>query len=379
MAGMPVIAGMMVRHSRIFILGGSLVLLGGLASAAAPPASAQGSAPGAPGANATWDEPSVTGFADSLGSSSKVWYTIGNGELENAFYPETDTPDTFGLQYAVTNGSSFTELETTGTTHAISLLNNSSLVWKQVNTADNGDFTITKTYIADPSRSVILVQTTFDNTSSSALKLYVDYHPQLDNDGMGNTGDTDSASGDLVSQNGSVASALTASTGFTQTTNGYVGTSSDGETMLTSSYGLTSTYSQASTAGHIDQVAQIPVNCQRLDHVHPRARLRHHRGGGHLGRIRLAHHRVHLLGELVRVGLAVLAERAERRARLGDRQPVPAGAVLRLADGGEGRRGQDLHRGVHRGPDRAVGRERQRGQRRRAIGRARLPRRLDAG
>jgi len=252
-------AGIMHRHSRVLILGGALALLGGLASAAAPPANAQGSAPGAPGANATWDEPSVTGFADSLGSSSKVWYTIGDGELENAFYPETDTPDTFGLQYAVTDGSTFTELETTGTTHSISLLSNSSLAWKQVNTADNGDFTITKTYIADPSRSVILVQTTFDNTSSSALKLYVDYHPQLDNDGMGNTGDTDSASGDLVAENGSVASALTASTGFTQTTNGYVGTSSDGETMLTSGHGLTSTYSQASTAGHIDQVAQIPV------------------------------------------------------------------------------------------------------------------------
>src|SRR6202044_1654676 len=245
---------------RLGIVAGVIVLVGGLATVAAVPAAhAQGSAPGEPGSAATWNEPSVTGFADSLGASSKVWYTVGNGELENAFYPETDTPDTFGLQYAVTDGSTFTELETTGTTHAISLLNNSSLVWKQVNTADNGDFTITKTYIADPSRSVILVQTTFENTSSTALKLYVDYPPQLDNDGMGNTGDTDSASGDLVSENGSVASALTASTGFSQTTNGYVGTSSDGETMLTTSHALTSTYSQASTAGHIDQVAQIPV------------------------------------------------------------------------------------------------------------------------
>src|ERR1700678_1102315 len=245
---------------RLGIVVGVIVLVGGLATVAAVPAAhASGSAPGEPGSAATWNEPSVTGFADSLGASSKVWYTIGNGELENAFYPETDTPDTFGLQYVVTNGSSFAETETTGTTHKISLVNESSLVWQQVNTADNGDFTITKTYIADPSRSVILVQTTFDNTSSSALKLYVDYHPQLDNDGMGNTGDTDSASGDLVAENGSVASALTASTGFTQSDNGYVGTSSDGETMLTSGHGLTSTYSQASTAGHIDQVAQIPV------------------------------------------------------------------------------------------------------------------------
>jgi glucoamylase len=118
----------------VSVAGASLALIAGAMTAV--PASAQGSAPGAPG-------------ADSLGPSSKVWYTIGNGELENAFSPETDTPDTFGLQYVVTDGSSFTETETTGTTHAISLLNESSLVWQQVNKAGNGDFTITKTYIAD--------------------------------------------------------------------------------------------------------------------------------------------------------------------------------------------------------------------------------------
>jgi len=216
-------------------------------------------APGAPGAAANWNEPSVGGFADSLGASSKVWYTLGNGELENAFYPETDTPDTFGLQYVVTNGSSFTDLETTGTTHSISLADPTSLTWQQVNTATNGDFKITKTYVADPSRSVILVQTTFDNLSSSPLDLYVDYHPYLNNDGMGNTGGTDSASGDLEAVNGSVASALTSSLGFSATSTGYAGTSSDGETMLTSDYSLPTTYSSASTAGHIDQVGEIPV------------------------------------------------------------------------------------------------------------------------
>jgi hypothetical protein len=128
------------------IVAGVIVLVAA-AAVASPAAHAQGSAPGEPGSAATWNEPSVTGFADSLGASSKVWYTIGNGELENAFYPETDTPDTYGLQYAVTNGSSFTELETTGTTHKTTLLSNNYLVWQQVNTADNGDFSI---YIVQP-------------------------------------------------------------------------------------------------------------------------------------------------------------------------------------------------------------------------------------
>jgi glucoamylase len=238
----------------------AIILTAAMSSVIATTAArAQTSAPGEPGTAAYWDEPSVDGFADSLGADSKVWYTLGDGELENAFYPETDTPDTYGLQYVVTDGSSFTDLETTGTTHAISLADPTSLTWQQVNTATNGDFTITKTYIADPSRSVILIQTTFDNLSSTPLYLYADYHPYLDNDGMGNTGGTDSASGDLEAENGSVASALTSSLGFSATSTGYVGTSSDGETMLTSDYSLSTTYSEATTAGHIDQVGEIPV------------------------------------------------------------------------------------------------------------------------
>ena len=233
------------------------------ARAAAKPAAAalaQASAPGAPGANATWNESNLQGFAGSLGSASKVWYTLGDGELENVFYPQTDTPDTFGLQYIVTDGSTFTGAETTGTTHAISLADPTSLAWQQVNKATNGDFSITKTYIADPSRSVVLIQTTFDNLTSGPLQLYADYLPQLNNDGMGNTGGTDAASGDLVASNGSVSSALTASTGFTQTTSGYVGSSSDGSAQLASSHGLTATYSSATAGGHIVQVGQIPVS-----------------------------------------------------------------------------------------------------------------------
>jgi len=170
------------------------VLLAGLSVLGpATPALAQGSAPGAPGANATWNESNVQGFADSLGAPSKVWYTLGDGELENVFYPQTDTPDTFGLQYIVTDGSAFTDTETANTSHTVSLVDPTSLVWQQVNTATNGDFKITKTYIADPSRSVVLVQTTFDNLSSTPLQLYADYLPQLNNDGNFNS---DRAPGD---------------------------------------------------------------------------------------------------------------------------------------------------------------------------------------
>lgn len=217
-------------------------------------------ASGGPGATPYWNESGgVQGFADSPSAASKVSYTIGDGELENAFYPEDDEPDTYGLQYYVSDGSSFADSEVSNTTHAVTLADSTSLTWQQTNTAINGDFKIVKTYIADPNSSVILIQTTFTNETSTPLHLYADYQPYLADQGDGNTGGTDATSGDLEAVNGSVASALAASTGFSASSTGYVGTSSSGVSELASSHGLTTTYSGVASSGHIDQTAEIPV------------------------------------------------------------------------------------------------------------------------
>lgn len=75
---------------------------------------------------------------------------------------------------------------------------------------------------------------------------------------MGNSGSTDPG-GDLAAVNGAVASALSASTGFTQSTTGYVGTAGSGAAQLAASHALTATYTGTSSSGHLDQTAQIPV------------------------------------------------------------------------------------------------------------------------
>lgn len=222
--------------------------------------SADTSAGGGPGTAAYWNDPhGAQGFATALSGSSKVWYTLGNGELENVYYPETDEPDTYGLQYYVTDGSTFTDSEVANTTHQVSLADPHSLTFTQTNTATSGEYTITKTYVADPAQNTVLIQTTFDNTSSTPLYLYIDYQPYLGNDGMGNSGGTDPASGDLESVNGSVASALAASVPFSRSNTGYAGTSSSGVSQLMSSHALTTAYTGTSSGGHIDQTAQIPV------------------------------------------------------------------------------------------------------------------------
>ena len=258
---MPAVRPRLRNTARPFLSAATvLALTAGVLAAGSATAALAASASGGPGTTPYWNESGgVQGFADSTSSSSKVAYTIGNGELENAFYPENDEPDTYGLQYYVTDGSSFTDSEVSNTTHSVTLADATSLTWQQTNTATNGDFKIVKTYIADPNSSVILIQTTFTNESSTPLYLYADYQPYLANQGDGNTGGTDSTSGDLEAVNGSVASALSASTGFSSSSTGYVGTSSSGVTELTSGHGLSTTYSGVSSSGHLDQTAEIPV------------------------------------------------------------------------------------------------------------------------
>ena len=85
---------------------------------AVPAAAATASeAPGAPGANATWDE--------SRGHRVR---RLARRELEGLVHarqrrtgervlPGDRHPDTFGLQYIVTNGTSFASTETAGTSH----------------------------------------------------------------------------------------------------------------------------------------------------------------------------------------------------------------------------------------------------------------------
>lgn len=247
------------RRRRLTALVASAATLAAIALAASAPPAAAATAGGGPGANAFWTEPHVQGFADALGSASKVWYEIGDGQLGNVYYPQLDNPDTFGLQYYVTDGSTFTDNEVANTSHAVALADATSLEWQQTNTASSGKYTITKTYVADSARSVILIQTTFKNSSAAPLYLYAQYSPALNNDGMGNSGGTDGASNDLTASNGSVASAMAASTGFTATSTGYAGTSTDGASILNSSHSLSTSYTGVTSAGHVTQTAQIPV------------------------------------------------------------------------------------------------------------------------
>src|SRR6185369_6062208 len=96
------------------------------------------------------------GFGTSVSLSSKVWFTLANGVMTEVFYPTVDLPNVQTLQlYVDTGGRIETEIDSTH--HRLEVPNPAALTFRQINTAKNGAYTITKTYVTDPRRNTVLI------------------------------------------------------------------------------------------------------------------------------------------------------------------------------------------------------------------------------
>jgi glucan 1,4-alpha-glucosidase len=229
------------------------------APALASPATPE-EAPGAPGASATWTTGDKDGLGTSVTNGSKVWYTLTGGTMSEVYYPGGSTPNVRELQFAVTDGTTFTQLETDGTTtRKVAMADKTSLTYAQTTTDNAGRWKLTKTYITDPARSSVLVDTQFENLKGGPYQLYTLYDPSLAADSGNDSGQTSGSalvSSDTHNASSPVASALVASTGFSSTSTGYVGSVSDGRADLIAQHKLTTTY-PAAGVGNIAQVGKI--------------------------------------------------------------------------------------------------------------------------
>ncbi len=247
-------------HRRV---AGAVVTVALLVLALASTARAGQTAPGAPGQPATWTPANKDGFGTAATTSSHVWYTLGNGELTEVYYPNLGTPSVRDLQLIVSDGKTFAERETDSTTHVVQLADSRSLTYRQIDTETAGRYQITKTYVTDPAGNALLVNIHFRSLTGKPYKVYALYDPSLNNNGNDDSGA--SRDGRLVAFDGTVASAMIARPAFGKTSTGYLGTS-DGWTDLRSDYRMNWHYSSA-TNGNIVQTARTALNGTTSQHL----------------------------------------------------------------------------------------------------------------
>jgi glucan 1,4-alpha-glucosidase len=251
-------------------------------AAAAEPA---GTAPDGPGALSHFDLSRKDCLGTAQNTTSKVWFTVANGVLSDVYYPTADNTNVETLQYVVTDGSTFTDLQTRDTTYTVQLLDQHSqaLDCEVTTTAKSGKYRIITDYLTDPQHNTVVMNVHFIALvgSLSTYQLYVRYDPSINGNGGGgsgngggDTGTIDTSTGhnvpialDTVTTSNAfnrtyavpVYSALDASTPFTQVRNGFVGQPSDGLVQLDASHTLTALYTQANN-GNLVQTTQANIS-----------------------------------------------------------------------------------------------------------------------
>ncbi len=260
------------------IVMGACLALAALVPVSGQAALAQSFAPSAPGALSHFDLARKDCLGTARNTTSKVWYTVAGGVLSDVYYPTIDTTNVETLQYIVTDGSTFTDLQSRDMTYTAQALDPGGMECQVTATAKSGAYSIVTDYFTDPGRNSLLMRVRMHNSTHSPLQLFARFDPSINGNGGGGAGNggADSATVD-TSAGHAVMVAYDTKTAtnavnrdyaqpvfaaldgpFNQTTSGFAGTPSDGLVQLDSSHALTQAYSDAS-AGNVVQTARIAV------------------------------------------------------------------------------------------------------------------------
>jgi len=235
-------------------------------------------APGWPGALSHFDLARKDCLGTARNTSSKVWYTVANGALSDVYYPTVDNTNVETLQYVVTDGSTFTDLQTRDMTYTVKAEHDSGgMACKVRATAKSGNYRIETTYVTDPSRNTVLMRVKFE-PKHPGYHLYVRFDPTVNGNGGGGSGNGggDSATIDGTTGHPVLVSSDTVTTtnaanrdyaqpvyaaldgSFADASSGFAGSASDGLVQLDTSHALGTTYDDA-VSGNVVQTAGVSL------------------------------------------------------------------------------------------------------------------------
>jgi glucoamylase len=265
------------RALTLAVLVAAVAGAGGAAAATPPSSRASGQAPGGPGAQSFLDVARKDCFGTARNTSSKVWFTVAGGVLSDVFSPTIENSNVNTVQYLVTDGRTFADLQQRDMTYSVSSPDPSGMVCRVTSTDRAHRFQLISDYVTDPARDSVVAHTTLEplgaaRRSIGNLKVYVRYDATIDNTGGGGTtnanpndatvdpattalvsSDTTAPTGPFAAQ---VVGALAADRPFRAQSSGFVGTPSDGLSQLDASHHLVNRYRSAD-GGNVVQTALV--------------------------------------------------------------------------------------------------------------------------
>jgi glucoamylase len=196
---------------------------------------------GQPGIAPRWTRSAKDAVGTAYAGSSRVWFTVGRGILNEVYFPTVDRPQIRDLQYLVTDGATFFHDERRHLTSTVEYLDPHGLGVQITSVDPDGRYQLNKQIITDPPQPCVLIHTRLGTQGRFAgkLRMFVLLAPHLEGGGGANSGYVAVRAGHetLVANKGRTWLALGASLPFLHRSCGYVGRS-DGWTDLADNYQL---------------------------------------------------------------------------------------------------------------------------------------------
>jgi len=214
-------------------------------------------APGGPGGPPRWTSSAKSGVGAALSPTSRVWFTLSHGILNEVYYPRVDQACTRDLGLIVTDGAGFFAEEKRDCSFDVATLDDGVPAFVLTSTHWEGRFRIHKRVIADPRSDVVLQQIRLEDLTGAGLRLFALLAPHLVNGGAHNRawqGDY-KGHGMLFAEGDGTYLALGADQPFLARSVGFVGTT-DGWRILSRACCLAEQYDTA-TDGNVALTAEL--------------------------------------------------------------------------------------------------------------------------
>ena len=218
-------------------------------------------APGAPGSDARWTSSAKTAIGTSTSGMSHLWFTIGQGVLNEIYFPDIDKANTRTIRFLITDGESFFSDEEHDAEHLCVAHAPGIPAYTITSTCKAGRYRLTKEIVTETERDSLLMQVRFETLQSAIpLRVFLYIEPHLADQG----GDNGAWVGDykglkmLIAGREHAFLAAMCTVPWKATTCGYIG-EGDAYDQLKKSKHLTDIYNTA-PSGNISLCGEVDLS-----------------------------------------------------------------------------------------------------------------------
>ena len=144
---------------------------------------------GAPGMAPRWTSSTKDGVGTAYSASSRVWFTLSHGILNEIYYPTIDRPQVRDMQFLITDGETFLHEERRDLQTEISCLEQGALGYRVIASDPGGKYRLVKEIISDPHQPCVLIHTQLEGDEDllRRLQIFALLAPHLEVGGWGNS------------------------------------------------------------------------------------------------------------------------------------------------------------------------------------------------